>query len=105
MGILVHIKLSYFMIYIPFLFSSSPVPRTDDHPRPRRDIDTSKKSAPSDMLLVQSIQITDKFGFKQDKQESGDYYDGNETTFTANEEGHGFCVNAIGKYTFMATRI
>jgi len=57
------------------------------------------------MLLVQSIQITDKFGFKQDKQESGDYYDGNETTFTANEEGHGFCVNAIGKYTFMAIRI
>lgn len=68
-----------------------------DLPRTRRDIDTSKKSAPSDMLLVQSIQITDKFGFKQDKQESGDYYDGNETTFTANEEGHGFCVNAIGK--------
>ncbi|KAH8247892.1 hypothetical protein KR038_011375 [Drosophila bunnanda] len=73
---------------------------TDDHPRPRRDIEATKsKSAPSDMLLVQSIQITDKFGFKQDKQESGDYYDGNETTFTANEEGHGFCVNAIGLIT------
>ncbi|EDV43821.1 uncharacterized protein Dana_GF18669 [Drosophila ananassae] len=72
---------------------------TVDLPRTRRDIDTSKKSAPSDMLLVQSIQITDKFGFKQDKQESGDYYDGNETSFTANEEGHGFCVNAIGLIT------
>ncbi|KAH8383185.1 hypothetical protein KR009_007188 [Drosophila setifemur] len=71
----------------------------DDLPRPRRDIGASKNSAPSDMLLVQSIQITDKFGFKQDKQESGDYYDGNETSYTANEEGHGFCVNAIGLIT------
>lgn len=52
------------------------------------------------MLLVQSIQITDKFGFEEQKARkagSGENYEGNETTFTATDGAHGFCVNAIGE--------
>ncbi|KAH8418049.1 hypothetical protein KR222_010949, partial [Zaprionus bogoriensis] len=68
--------------------------------RERRD--TSVKSRAAEMLLVQSIQITDKFGFEEQKGRkpgSGENYEGNETTFTAADGGHGFCVNAIGLIT------
>jgi len=68
--------------------------------RQKREINTSTKSNPEEMLLVQSIQITDKFGFEQQqsrKASIGENYEGNETTFTSNESGHGFCVNAIGE--------
>ncbi|KAM8707282.1 hypothetical protein ACLKA7_011385 [Drosophila subpalustris] len=70
--------------------------------RQKRAIEASAKSSPEEMLLVQSIQITDKFGFEQQqsrKSGNGENYEGNETTFTANETGHGFCVNAIGLIT------
>ncbi|XP_062124182.1 uncharacterized protein LOC133837434 isoform X1 [Drosophila sulfurigaster albostrigata] len=67
--------------------------------RQRREIENALKSGAEEMLLVQSIQITDKFGFEQQqsrKASIGENYEGNETTFTASETGHGFCVNAIG---------
>lgn len=66
--------------------------------RERRE--TSTKSRAEEMLLVQSIQITDKFGFEEQKARksgSGENYEGNETTFTATDGAHGFCVNAIGE--------
>lgn len=67
--------------------------------RERRE--TSVKSRAEEMLLVQSIQITDKFGFEEQKARkagSGENYEGNETTFTAADGSHGFCVNAIGEW-------
>ncbi|EDV93617.1 GH19413 [Drosophila grimshawi] len=56
-------------------------------------------NSPEEMLLVQSIQITDKFGFdKQQGRKSniGEYSEDNETDFKTADAGHGFCVNAIG---------
>lgn len=67
--------------------------------RERRE--TSVKSRAEEMLLVQSIQITDKFGFEEQKARksaAGENYEGNETTFTATDGAHGFCVNAIGEW-------
>lgn len=55
------------------------------------------------MLLVQSIQITDKFGFDEQqsrKSNIGGYSDNNETEFTTTNPGRGFCVNAFGKLCF-----
>lgn len=52
------------------------------------------------MLLVQSIQITDKFGFdrQQQSKSSFDHFDEhNESVFISSETMQGFCVNAIGK--------
>ncbi|KAH8384852.1 hypothetical protein KR093_010104, partial [Drosophila rubida] len=70
--------------------------------RQRREIDNALKSGAEEMLLVQSIRITDKFGFEHQqscKASIGENYEGNETTFTSTESGHGFCVNAIGLIT------
>lgn len=58
-------------------------------------------NAPTDMLLVQSIQITDKFGFDEQqsrKSSIGGYSENNETEFTTANPGRGFCVNAFGRY-------
>ncbi|XP_046865368.1 uncharacterized protein LOC6647167 [Drosophila willistoni] len=67
--------------------------------RTRRAVEMPSKTSPGDMLLVQSIQITDKFGFEQQKQQSRQNYEANETTFITGEGAHGFCVNAIGLIT------
>lgn len=59
---------------------------------------TRETKAPSreDMLLVQSIQITDKFGF--DKQTSTEKSrSSSETVFVANDPATAFCVNGFGK--------
>ncbi|XP_030558208.1 uncharacterized protein LOC115760824 [Drosophila novamexicana] len=59
-------------------------------------------NAPTDMLLVQSIQITDKFGFDEQqsrKSSIGGYSENNETEFTTANPGRGFCVNAFGLIT------
>lgn len=53
-----------------------------------------------DMLLVQSIQITDKFGFnkqRQQKQTKTAGSDDNEKTLLGGGVELGYCVNAIGK--------
>lgn len=48
------------------------------------------------MLLVQTIQITDKFGF--DKQRSGNHTtkSSGETIFIENDRVDGFCLNGAG---------
>ena len=64
--------------------------------RQKREVKT-----PSDMLLVQSIQISDKFGFDEQqsrKSNIGGYSDNNETEFTTAHPGRGFCVNAFGRW-------
>ncbi|XP_073816775.1 uncharacterized protein [Musca autumnalis] len=70
-----------------------------NHLRQRRE--TTKKPSQEDLLLVQSIQITDKFGFDKQQQSKSNSnhmgYDANETVFIASEAAsQGFCVNAIG---------
>ncbi|XP_028134661.1 uncharacterized protein LOC114329670 [Diabrotica virgifera virgifera] len=52
----------------------------------------STNSAHDDMLLVQSIQITDKFGFEKDMNKSTSI--GNEAIYIPNETG--FCINVAG---------
>ncbi|XP_023159316.1 uncharacterized protein LOC101454200 [Ceratitis capitata] len=69
--------------------------------RTRREtaLSTGNKPSQEDMLLVQSIQITDKFGFdkqQQQQQPKSTAYDSNETIFISGEAGQGYCVNAIG---------
>ncbi|XP_037944045.1 uncharacterized protein LOC119676859 [Teleopsis dalmanni] len=61
--------------------------------RSRRDI--TKKPNLDDMLLVQSIQITDKFGFDKQQQGKPKGYDVNETVYVANDPEHAYCVNGI----------
>jgi hypothetical protein len=51
------------------------------------------------MLLVQSIHITDKFGFAK-QQQSKPTVSSSETVFYATPDHQGFCVNALGK-TFL----
>uniref|UniRef100_A0A1I8NEV1 PAN domain protein n=1 Tax=Musca domestica TaxID=7370 RepID=A0A1I8NEV1_MUSDO len=70
-----------------------------NHLRQRRE--TTKKPSQEDLLLVQSIQITDKFGFDKQQQSKSNSnhmgYDANETVFISSEAAsQGFCVNAIG---------
>lgn len=71
-----------------------------EHQLRRQRRETTKKPSQEDMLLVQSIQITDKFGFdkQQQQQSKGSGYDTSETVFIASDvTTQGFCVNAIGK--------
>lgn len=59
-----------------------------------------QKPSQEDMLLVQSIQITDKFGFdrqQQTKSSLDNFDEHNESVFISSETIQGFCVNAIGK--------
>lgn len=49
------------------------------------------------MLLVQSIQITDKFGFDKQTAEKPRGSSSSETVFVATDPA-AFCVNGLGKY-------
>lgn len=51
------------------------------------------------MLLVQSIQITDKFGFEKQQGAKPKTPSSSETVFFA-AEPTGFCVNGLGKFAF-----
>ena len=67
--------------------------------RTRRDT----TSALEDMLLVQSIQINDKFGFasKHQQEEKPVTYGSSETVFYATpDQSQGFCVNGVGELKF-----
>ncbi|XP_055849060.1 uncharacterized protein LOC129914045 [Episyrphus balteatus] len=55
-----------------------------------------KQPSQEDMMLVQSIQITDKFGFDKQQLTKSTGYDGSETVFISGDAAQGFCVNAIG---------
>jgi hypothetical protein len=59
--------------------------------RHRRD---TKHQMPEDMLLVQSIHITDKFGFEK-QQQSKAKSSNSETVFIASDS-QGMCVNGLG---------
>ncbi|KAJ6637402.1 hypothetical protein Bhyg_10132, partial [Pseudolycoriella hygida] len=57
--------------------------------------ETSKQASHDDMLLVQSIQITDKFGFEKQQSAKPKTSTTSETVFYA-PEVTGFCVNGLG---------
>uniref|UniRef100_A0A0A1X8W7 Cuticlin-1 n=1 Tax=Zeugodacus cucurbitae TaxID=28588 RepID=A0A0A1X8W7_ZEUCU len=58
---------------------------------------TTKQPSQEDLLLVQSIQITDKFGFdKQRQQKHTKANDDNEKTLIGGVVELGYCVNGIG---------
>lgn len=48
------------------------------------------------MLLVQSIQITDKFGFEKQQMDKAGNINSSETVFMSSD-AQGFCINAIGE--------
>ncbi|XP_058813376.1 uncharacterized protein LOC131677531 [Topomyia yanbarensis] len=60
--------------------------------RQRRE--TTHQAPQDDMLLVQSIQITDKFGFE--KQQGKPKISSSETVFVASSDAQGICVNGLG---------
>lgn len=61
--------------------------------RRRRREATSRE----DLLLVQSIQITDKFGFNRNKTESSRRYgDDMSSMYLADDMGEGLCVSVFG---------
>lgn len=62
--------------------------------RPKRE---SSKQSHDDMLLVQSIQITDKFGFEKQQGQKPKTSTSSETVFFA-PETPGLCVNGLGNY-------
>lgn len=62
--------------------------------RKRREALT--KNPHDDMLLVQSIHITDKFGFAK-QQQTKPAVSSSETVFYATPDHQGFCVNALGE--------
>jgi hypothetical protein len=49
------------------------------------------------MLLVQSIQITDKFGFPSKQQQTKPSVSSSETVFYAKPDAQNICVNGLGK--------
>lgn len=56
------------------------------------------KQPPEDMLLVQSIEITDKFGFEKQQQQSQIKPTTKETVFMATDN-QAFCINGFGNIT------
>ncbi|XP_055373711.1 uncharacterized protein LOC129607042 [Condylostylus longicornis] len=59
--------------------------------------ETTNKPNQDDMLLVQSIQIKDKFGFdKHQQSKSSNGIDNNNETVFMTSDSTGFCVNGIG---------
>lgn len=56
------------------------------------------------MLLVQSIQITDKFGFEKQQAAKPKTSSSSETVFFA-PEATGFCVNGLGKFNIFKKKI
>ncbi|XP_038104913.1 uncharacterized protein LOC6036502 [Culex quinquefasciatus] len=61
--------------------------------RERRE--TTHQAPQDDMLLVQSIQITDKFGFEK-QQQAKPKISSSETVFVASSDAQGICVNGLG---------
>lgn len=66
------------------------------HERKRRN---AEKNPHEDMLLVQSIQITDKFGFaNKQQQQAKPSISSSETVFYAKPDAQSFCVNGLGEF-------
>ena len=63
----------------------------------RRKRDANSKNSHDDMLLVQSIHITDKFGFAK-QQQPKPTISSSETVFYALPDNQGLCVNALGNF-------
>jgi hypothetical protein len=67
--------------------------------RKRRSVESDGKNPADDMLLVQSIQITDKFGFASKQQQAKPTVRSSETVFYASKpDAQSFCVNGLGKF-------
>lgn len=64
-----------------------------------RFVREAKSTNRDDMLLVQSIQITDKFGFDKQTADKARSSTSSETVFVAAEPGS-FCVNGLGKILY-----
>lgn len=73
-----------------------------EHSRRRRKVD-GMESPLEEMLLVQTIQINDKFGFanKQTQSKPSNTNDKNsETVFFVNgQDSQAFCLNGVGEFT------
>lgn len=52
-----------------------------------------------DLLLVQSIQINDKFGFANQQAKKPEFGSSETIFYSTSETSNGFCVNGIGKKT------
>ncbi|XP_055587928.1 uncharacterized protein LOC129740317 [Uranotaenia lowii] len=66
---------------------------TEEFTRVRRE--TTHQAPVDDMLLVESIKITDKFGFEK-QQQSKPKVSSSETVFVASSDTQGICVNGLG---------
>ncbi|XP_062536166.1 uncharacterized protein LOC134205176 [Armigeres subalbatus] len=68
---------------------------TEEHSFHRQRRETTHQAPQDDMLLVQSIQITDKFGFEK-QQQAKPKISSSETVFVAASDSQGICVNGLG---------
>lgn len=84
--------MKYFLISAEFLISSSAF----HHSRQQRDV--SQKSADDNILLVQSIQITDKFGFNQEETNALNSSEDHEKVYAGITEESFTCLNGYGKF-------
>ncbi|KAI9577188.1 uncharacterized protein LOC119641829 [Glossina fuscipes] len=66
------------------------------HQHHRQQRDVSPKSADDNILLVQSIQITDKFGFNQDAANSLNSTENREKIYTSLSDETFTCLNGYG---------
>lgn len=62
-----------------------------------RYVREAKATNRDDLLLVQSIQITDKFGFDKQTADKARSSSSSETVFVATDPAS-FCVNGLGKH-------
>lgn len=74
-----------------------------------RYVREAKSSNRDDLLLVQSIQITDKFGFDKQTADKARSSSSSETVFVAADPAS-FCVNGLGKdfyfiYDFLLLKV
>lgn len=53
-------------------------------------------SARDDLLLVQSIQITDKFGFNKHRANMTDFKEPSTVFMSSTDQSQGFCLNLAG---------
>lgn len=67
------------------------------HQHHRQQRDVSPKPADDNILLVQSIQITDKFGFNQDAANSLNSTENREKIYTSLNDETFTCLNGYGK--------
>jgi hypothetical protein len=72
--------------------------------RKRRSTEASKNPH-DDMLLVQSIQITDKFGFASKQQQAKPTVSSSETVFYATPDTQSFCVNGMGEFNRLGSAV